>query len=470
MKRLTALLLALLMLLSVMTGCGSKEEAKPAEDKAPAAEKTEEKAEAPAEEAEEQEEVEITFWHYSGQYDQYDADFEAFCDKVTEKYPYIKINAEMLSYDSGPEKFTVALGTGGTPDLYWDAYSRIAPAVGADLLVDVSDVVADVADLAVEGSQTIGMVDGKNMTVNTHQMSGYFVCVNKDMAERLGVLNMFPEDGIHWSYDEFLAMCKAVREADSSVYPCALWAGTRSADAWYYTWLMTGGTDLTNEDLTATAFNTPEAVETLNVLKTIVDEGYCMPGAATAKDEELYPLFYNQQTMMLAGGTLQDAMLCYSTLEAQGFEEFEIMPVAMPTPDGKSEPDSASFGANSFAIFKNNNDPAKIDACKKIVAMFFEDPTFAKSYASLSGNPTTVLAGQPEWSNEKHAALGEWCIDYTGKYSRCDFGILEPWWTSFRETFYVELQGLYNGTQSAQELLDNWQKNADAVIAEATGG
>ena len=50
--------------------------------------------------------------------------------EVKEKYGII-LNTEVLTWDAGPEKVTVAMATGATPDLYLDTYSRIAPAIGA---------------------------------------------------------------------------------------------------------------------------------------------------------------------------------------------------------------------------------------------------------------------------------------------------------------------------------------------------
>jgi hypothetical protein len=85
----------------------------------------------------------------------------------------------------------------------------------------------------------------------------------------------------------------------------------------------------------------------------------------------------------------------------------------------------------------------------------------------MAGVGTTAKEGQPTFPTEQLAKLNDLGADYTAKYSKDDFGIQEGWWTDFRETFYVQLQGLYSGELTVQQLLDNWQKNGDEVIKKA---
>lgn len=74
--------------------------------------------------------TEVTFW-YMPLYEGFDEKMsQDLAQEVKEKYGII-LNTEVLTWDAGPEKVTVAMATGATPDLYLDTYSRIAPAIGA---------------------------------------------------------------------------------------------------------------------------------------------------------------------------------------------------------------------------------------------------------------------------------------------------------------------------------------------------
>ena len=56
---------------------------------------------------------------------------------------------------------------------------------------------------------------------------------------------------------------------------------------------------------------------------------------------------------------------------------------------------------------------------------------------------------------------------FSAEHNTSDFGILEPWWSDFRQTFYPQLQDFYTGAIDAETMLNNWQSAADAVIAAA---
>ena len=74
--------------------------------------------------------TDVTFW-YMPLYEGFDEKMsQDLAQEVKEKYGII-LNTEVLTWDAGPEKVTVAMATGATPDLYLDTYSRIAPAIGA---------------------------------------------------------------------------------------------------------------------------------------------------------------------------------------------------------------------------------------------------------------------------------------------------------------------------------------------------
>ena len=172
MKKLIALLLALAMVLS-LGACGAKEAP---ETEAPTApkEETPAPAETPAEPAPAEEEnapVTLSLWIYD------DGDvvtdlYEEFAASVNEAYPWITIETEVLPYDSGPEKFVVACATNTTPDLYFDGYSRIAPAVKAGLTVDVTDVIQN-NNVFISQQKDGIMADGKYGYVSTATGAAY---------------------------------------------------------------------------------------------------------------------------------------------------------------------------------------------------------------------------------------------------------------------------------------------------------
>ena len=144
-RRILAVLLAGMML----AACQEKAEVPETKDTAAVSAETVETAKTPDQEASVRETAadtpqadlegtEITFW-YMPLYEGFDEKMSRdLAQEVKDKYGII-LNTEVLTWDAGPEKVTVAMATGATPDLYLDTYSRIAPAIGGGLTADITD-------------------------------------------------------------------------------------------------------------------------------------------------------------------------------------------------------------------------------------------------------------------------------------------------------------------------------------------
>ena len=460
MKRILVVILAILLSIGLLAGCNNKTPAATTTpDDSSTAVTTDNGDSEPAP-------VDITFWFYP-MWDSAEqvlgADFAAF---VKQEYPWITLNYEVLSYDAGPEKFTVAMATGATPDIIYDGYGRLAPAVSSGLVVDVTDLVDEITPYLTIDVNHAGMVDGRNYAIDVDQMIGYVMMVNTTLAKDLGVYDQLPADRLHWSYDDFLNMMRDAQAADPNVYGIPLWAGSRSSDSWYYSWLLSADVPITKSDFSGMdVVGRPGAVNVLDTLKLIVDEGLSPPGAATTTDLDVQSYWITQQCLFTNNGFGMQ-MAWQNEMDAGELDPFDTELVAIPTPDGKADPKSVTWGAESFVIFKNNNDEAKIDAAKKVLALFYKNPQFAKEISENYG-PTLIKGSEPEFAHQFLADSLVWSLDFTNKYATADFGIMEPWWSDFRETFYVELQGVFTGALTSEQALENWTESGEAVLAAA---
>ena len=55
----------------------------------------------------------------------------------------------------------------------------------------------------------------------------------------------------------------------------------------------------------------------------------------------------------------------------------------------------------------------------------------------------------------------------TAEYADSSIGVLESWWSDFRETFYVQLQSYYTGEKSAEQVIKDWEAAGNEVIAKS---
>lgn len=411
--------------------------------------------------------ITLTAWYYADE--GVDEGYDLWAEQVKAAYPYITLEFEKLPYDSGPEKFMVALATQkATPDLYFDVYSRCASAISAGLTLDLTELREGYTEKFL-GTQSDGVVDGRYHAIVTNTGAAYCLFVNMTMVKKAGLEGMLPEDQLTWSYDEYLAFLRALKEDYPGVYPMELFAGSQSSDMWYYSWLMGNGVRLTNEDLTATAFNTGDnrdkAIQTFTLFKTISDEGLSNPGVATTTDMDGQAL-WKVEKAVIGHGAFSNTSLFYREMEAGTALEFEYEAYAMPTYEGRSIPMSGSFGTYSFIAFDSKDD-ARNDAIKKVIAVYLENPECQTIVTNATGRLSVMTDTVVEYATQAIADTMAVGASYSASYTDSSFGVLKGWWTEFRGTFYPNLQDLYAGNIDVATLLDKWQAAGDVVIANA---
>ena len=410
--------------------------------------------------------ITLTAWYYADQ--GASEGYATWAKQVNEKYPYINIEFEELPYDSGPEKFTVSVATNTNPDFYFDIYSRCASAIFANRTLDVTDLRERYADKFIS-PQVDGIVDGKYHAIVTNTGAAYCLFINMSLVKEAGLEQLLPEDHLVWSYDEYLTFLRALKKAYPDIYPMDLFAGSQSSDMWYYSWLIGNGVKLTNETLTATTFNNEEnrekALQTLNLFKTIIEEGLCNPGAATIIDQAGQE-YWTAGRSVVAHGAYSNTPSWHRMMQEGTSLEFEYDAYAMPTFEGTSIPYSGSLGSYCFIAF-DSGDEYKNDAIKKAIEVYLENPECQNIVTNVTGRLSVMTDTEVEYATTEIAQIMERATEYSAKYTDSSFGVLESWWTEFRGTFYPNLQDFYAGNIDAGTMLDRWQARGDEVIASA---
>lgn len=409
--------------------------------------------------------VTLTVWYYADP--GADEGYNLWAEKVKESYPYITLEFEELPYDSGPEKFTLSIATKTNPDLYFDTYSRCAQAITAGRTLDLTDLREQYSNKFL-GTQADGVVDGCYHAIVTNTGAAYCLYINMTKVKDAGLENMLPEDKLTWSYDEYLDFLRALKKAYPDDYPMELYAGSQSSDMWYYSWFIGNGVKLTNEDLSATAFNTGDnrekSLQVLNLFSAVYNEGLCNPGVATTIDVDGQGL-WEAGKAIICHGAFSNAVDWYRDMQDGVAVEFEYDAYAMPTYEGKEIPKSGSFGSYSFIAF-DSGDEAKNEAIRKAVEVYLSNPEMQTIITNATGRLSVMADTVVEYDTEEIAEIMERGASYSASYTDSSFGVLKGWWTEFRGTFYPNLQDFYIGRISAQEMLDKWQSSGDAVIAK----
>ena len=413
-------------------------------------------------------ETEITVWtapiHSVGYID----DFTAMAERFEAANEGINVEIVELNWDGIGEKLETAMMTDSTPDIYIDGTARTAKLPSTGLTVDVSDVLAGL-DGWNEGAVAIGEVDGGYYLVPMTLMPSTVLTINASLAKEYGVYDMLPEDRISWDWTEFMDFLEACGEkclADG-VYPTAIYAGNQSSDIAYYTMMLSAGADILNEDHSAAAINTAEAVQVMGYLKEIVDKGLAYPGAAEITDENAQGLFVAGKVVvdLVNNGTLTAAPLM-EAMVADGMlsEVPEVESYAWPTLNG-SATDIGNWGANCIAIFENEGDEEKIAAAKAFVSFMMNDTEYLEKLwaAAPSYGPARDMGLKLNLDNEM--MLKEAAVNSTfAVYNNSTFGILESYWGEIRQYFYPELQSMILGNKTPEEAIAAFEKGITEVL------
>jgi ABC-type glycerol-3-phosphate transport system substrate-binding protein len=472
MKSIISILLALLIVVS-FAGCGAPSATpseKPAEttSQAPAAQPSEKPAETPAEAGPGDLKAELTLWSMPLTNDMETMLTNELIAGFNKQYPNVKINLEMLTWEGGPEKLQIALGTGTTPDLYIDGTARTAALPSKNVLVDISDVIAKYQDKYFPSLLNIGKLDGKNYILPIMSMNAIAMAVNVDLAKELGTFDLLPADKKSWTFTDFYNFCKATTEAGKSkgVYAAALYAGSQSSDIAYYSMMLSGGGKILSDDHKTSAANSPENVAVIEMLGKLAKENLISPGASTLKDEDTDALFYNSKIVIDVSGSPIYMATTLKQMQEEGSVKtrFEIAPYMYPSADGKTY-HTASWGANTMVLFKNKEDSAKIQAGKAFMDYYLSSPDFQAKLCAGAGNTPIFQGVQVPLDDPGIKAINDQIAEWTGLYADSSFGILEPNWIQCRSKFYPEMQALYSGKKTAQEVLDSYKAGVDAVLA-----
>ncbi len=479
MKKIFAMLLVLAMVFS-MVACGAKEEAAPkseaaseASTEAEAAPESEASSEAeatseaePAPAEEEHEPVDLNLWFIAtNEVPQYILDWP---ETVKKYYPWINLTCEHIPDNAISERVSVAYATNACPDLLFDNYSRIAPAVVGGMAVELTDVYEANKDIFF--SETLeGMLDGKYYYLPVWADAPYGITVNMTMAKELGVADMLPAPGEPWSYEQFLEVCRAAKAADPNIFPFALFAASQSSDAWDYGMFLGNGAAILNEDHTASVVNEPgnreKIIEVLELYQTLAQEHLIPDGAATMTNGDCAAMLRAGQLLMQCGGFNAPVDL-YRQQEDGDCVEFEPSSVVQPTSSGELG-NTASFGTGGLAVFNSNG---KAEAAKLVVDAVMKDQAWRESMIRISGYFPITVDVTAEYATPELTELMAIGVDYGAKHSDANFGILEPFWSDCRTVFYPLKQDLFTGNITPEQFCEKWDEALNNVLSNYNAG
>ena len=457
MKKLLALLLALTMTFG-MVACGGKDTTDTGNTTEPGTTETNDTVNTgdTAEGGETTgDATAITIWTYPiGKFGDRDAVNELIA-KFNEVHPEISVTLELLDYTNGDTQVTGAITAGTTPDIIMEGPERLVTNWGAaGKMVDLSDLWTDEVKADIEATSpsvvSACQLDGKYyeypLCMTTHTMA-----INYEAFEAAGALQYIDEETRTWTTEDFQNALKALKDAGATPVNGIVYCGGQGGDQGTRALVnnLFSGT-YTNAEHTAYTANSPENVEALTLLQTLVNDGLLVADPAAQASDEL---------QQFANGTAAMTFCWNASNKAQYAADVSFTPFAMAFPSDDGVPELCG-GIWGFGIF-DNGDQARIDAAKTFIQFVCDDETQAAASVQMTGFfPVRASLGNVYAGTETEADADEFLtlMPYLGDYYNVTGG-----WTEQRTLWFNMLQQAFSGTD-AQTAADTFVESANANI------
>lgn len=379
MKKLIALLLAMVMVLS-LAACGAKApaESKPVETQTAA-------QEAPAASADpEHEPVELTLWVISRNTDDWSVEME---NKFLEEHPWITLNKVVKEGDPGNE-FYQGVAAGTAPDLVRCSFTVMNNYMAAGILEPLNPYTDNWSEFGNFTQEYVDMFtrDGKVYGIPV-QVAPMLFAYNKALFEQAGIADA-PK-----TWDEAIAAAKLINDPSNQVTGYATLAAEWTE--WffqYYVWQAGGDLTVENADGTAElTFTDPAVIEAAKFYQQLKAEGV-LQSDLTLKFDDLVNNFGLGKIGMMpfAGDWVSNAI-------SAGMDPDDIG-LCLP-PAGPSGETSTAIGGECYVINAKTDD-AKKAAAWEYIEFYSNYDYFASYFENLAtkGAPNPVIIPRDDMS------------------------------------------------------------------------
>lgn len=324
--------------------------------------------------------VDFTVAEYSSKTGPY---FQEVADAFQAENPDIKINIEVVPWDTLLQRLTTDVAGGSAPDI---------SIIGTRWLLDfASQGVAEPIDgyLTPEFKGTFidtfmapSVIDGKIMGLPV-AASARAMMVNMDLYEKAGATP--PK-----TWDEFYEASKKIA-ALPDTFAFGLQGKEIETDAYFYYALWTHGGDILKADGTS-GLDSPEALEAAKLYKKMIDEGLTQPSPTNYTREDVFNLFKQGKV-----GTIFTFPMLIPQIKAEAPNlKYQILPF----PEGKAK---ATYGVTDTLMMFADSDVK--EAAWKFIEFAYKDEWRQKFDLGEGFLPVTKnVAALPNFSEDPDVA------------------------------------------------------------------
>lgn len=415
------------------------------------------------------EKVEITAWltpQWKGVLDATEegADYDSFMKYAAEKFQaqYDKYNAtvkvEVIAGDQRDQLLNVNLSGGTPPNVFFESVFAMGDYVHRGALEPLTDIVDDAAKGDIDQSFWDVVSYGDDVYFYPFQHNPGTLVYNADMFKAAGLEQFLgePNEIKTWTMDEYQQILDGLKnnlpkDQYSNAYPMALFAVNNQGDTWNLAYLRAFGNKFFDENGNI-VLDDANGVKAAAWMKQLYDGGYTNPGAESVSSNDANAMFQNQQlAISFINPILFNGMK--ENMKNGTSPTFDVRIANIPSESG--DPLSFTYVVGA-SVFKSD-DAKKVEVAKDFVKFLSTDEELIKS--SKNGIPVRAsVAEMFKDENPLFAAYNEnskYLFNFTGNV---------PGYSQLREVLYPELQAMYMGQKTPEQMIKDYQANGNKVI------
>lgn len=427
MKKALALLLTLLFLCGILSGCGKKQPVKLTIKLA----STSMSCVTDPEIISADQFLQKAWDAFAAQYKEYDATADI-------------IVFEQTDFESA---ITSCYETDNAADLLYAGFFNMSSFIHEGHAMPLDDIISDAVRADFDESMwNVASVKGKTYMLPFTNLQN-ILSYNKDMFRACGLDEYISdkEEIQGWSLEDWEIICATLREKlDSTQYVLPMYAKNNQGDTHNMIQLRAKGSTLFDENGRVN-LSTPEGIAALQWFKDNFDKGYNPPNCQDLEIIDCYNLFTEGQ---LAFGVFNIGLA-----EAKDQYPFESGYVNFPAanPEG-----ACSTFVNGFMAF-DNGDEKREEVAKAFLKFVYENEQWLDY--SAGGIPCSKGAAQRHGDEipmgNMFIANNKYIVDYT---------MNNPNWLGVRAAFYPHINALLSGEETAEEAAAGLDADCNAAI------
>ncbi len=380
-------------------------------------------------------------------------------------HPGVTINVELIPYSESDQKWTTAIASKTTPDLYWNFTGSFFRMANKGLLEPLEGYLTeadkkDILPTALEGASTKGHLWCFPMTINP-----MVFLINKDITEKAGAMKYLSADG-RWTYDDLLAWARTIKQ-NTGIYPLALQLGAAGGIDYSTTQFLTGyGAEIYNQDYTKVMLDSPASVKGLEFMKKLVDEELVPPGSTGLVAAAHYQAFTSQKIAASTYASIATIGVLANDMATKTIENpFDIFVMAWPAAPGLSP--KINIDPQGIAVLKQDNEAKKalvIDFAKRLsnkeeLQRVIEAVHWVPLRKSVDLQKAYANAGRFKEQLAKGAG-------FVQEFKRLDIGSSSVAFNEVRKKILETMQAVVLGEMSPQAALDKYMGEANQILSE----